>query len=302
MTAGHPASRDIAQAYRDTFLRGLVTLLPTLVTLWAVFAVWSFTDGTIAAPISGAIKTRLVETEVGNAVVFAMWDELAFLRRPTPAPPPPGLEPDERARFEAVQRERLAAAEPERQADLRRELDLRFPRWVGFFFAVLAVFVVGFVMTSVLGASVLRLAEGWLTRIPLVKTIFTGAKQMVGFFLATDENKSFQAVVAVEFPRKGMWSVGFLTADDIPEIHRQAGERVRGVYLGTPAAGQVVLARESEIVAVDMTVDEALKFLMSGGVVGRDPDRPPAVPVLPWERTSQRLAAQPPPPAPGGAA
>lgn len=282
------ASRDIVQAYRDTFLRGLVTLLPTLVTLWAIWATWSFLDGSIATPITDSIKTRLVETDLGNEVVFHVWDELEFLRKARPAKRP---DDQDQARWEASERGRIAAAEPERRADLRRELDRRFPRWVGFLLAVAAVFIVGFVATSFLGATVWNMVEARLSKIPLVKTIFTGAKQMVGFFLSSDESKSFQAVVAVEFPRAGLWSIGFLTSDNIPEVEKKTGERVRGVYLGTPAAGQVVLARESEIIAIDMTVDEALKFLMSGGVVGREPGRPPSTPVLPWERISGRLAA-----------
>lgn len=276
------ASRDLVAAYKSTFLRGLATVLPTLLTLWIVVATWQFLDGTIAKPITEVIKTRLVETGVGNEVVFNVWDELEFLRRGRPAAPPAGLSAAEQARFVLAETERLDAAEAKRHADLRREIDRRFPGWVGFVLAIAAVFTVGFVMASFVGASAWALGESWASRIPLVKNIYPAAKQMVNFFLSSDAERSFQAVVAVEFPRTGLWSVGFLTSDNIPEIEGKAGERVRGVYLGTPAAGQVVLARESEIVAVDMTVDEALKFLMSGGVIGRDPDRPAARPTLPW--------------------
>lgn len=276
------ASRDLVSAYKSTFLRGLATVLPTLVTLWVVVATWQFLDGTIAKPITEAIKTRLVETDLGNEVVFKVWDELEFLRRGRPAEAASALTSAEKKRFELAETERLDAAEPKRHADLRREIDRRFPGWVGFVLAIAAVFIVGFFMASFVGASAWALGESWASRIPLVKNIYPGAKQMVNFFLSSDTERSFQAVVAVEFPRQGLWSVGFLTSDNIPEIQGKAGERVRGVYLGTPAAGQVVLARESEIVPVDMTVDEALKFLMSGGVIGRDPDRPPARPALPW--------------------
>lgn len=280
-TAG--ATRDLATAYKSTFLRGLATVLPTLLTLWVVVATWQFLEGTIARPISEAIKSRLVATDLGNEVVFTLWDELEFLRRPSPRPAPPGLSAAERARFELAEKERIDKLEVQRQADLRAELDRRFPGWVGFVLAIVAVFAVGFVTASFIGASAWALGESWASRIPLLKNIYPAAKQMVGFFISSDEQKSWQAVVAVEFPRKGLWSVGFLTSDNLPEIEAKAGERVRGVYLGTPAAGQVVLARESEIVPVDMTVDEALKFLMSGGVIGRDPERPAATPTLPWE-------------------
>lgn len=279
-------AQDIVQTYKQVFLKGLGTVLPTLLTLWIVFATSDFVARTIAAPIADGIKAQLVQSESGNEVCFRVWKSLAVLRKPSPRPAPAGSGEAARARWEAAEEARLAALEPQRRADLRAELDARFPKWVGVALAVIAVFLVGFVMASFLGSSAWSLIESWLSRIPLVKNIYPGAKQMVSFFLSGDEQASWQAVVAVEFPRKGLWSIGFLTCDNIPEIEAESGERVRGVYLGTPAAGQVVLARESEIVAVDMTVDEALKFLMSGGVIGRDPGRPAGDPKLPWEETS----------------
>ncbi|RMG14585.1 MAG: DUF502 domain-containing protein [Planctomycetota bacterium] len=290
------SARGILGTYRSVFLRGLATILPTLLTLWFLWACWGFVSNTVAAPIAGGIKSWLVETRLGNEVVFYVWDELAFLRKATPAEPPASLDPAERERLRRAEQERLEAAEPQRLADLRYEIDQRFPRWVGVVLAVVVCFVVGFFMASFVGAQLLRVLEAWLNRIPLINKIYPGAKQMVGFFLSGDDEHGFQAVVAVEFPRKGLWSVGFLTSENIPEIEAHAGERVRGVYLGTPAAGQVVLARESEIVAVDMTVDEALKFLMSGGVIGRDAERPPSRPRLPWEEAPPEAGGPAAPP------
>lgn len=277
----HAAASDIVDTYKRVFLRGLATVLPTVLTLWIVLATYAFVDVSIAGPISGRIKARLVETPGGNELVFGVWENLAFLRRATPTPPPAELSPAARATWEQRELERIEAMEPARQADLRAELDRRFPKWVGFILAVVAVFVVGFFMASFMG-SWWGLLESWAGRIPLVKSIYPGAKQLVNFFFS-DGGTTFQAVVAVEFPRAGLWSIGFLTCDNVPEIEGKAGERVRGVYLGTPAAGQVVLARESEITPVDMTVDEAVKFLMSGGVIGRDPNRPRGSPRLPWD-------------------
>jgi uncharacterized membrane protein len=289
------SAQDIVSTYKQTFLRGLATILPTLLTLWIVWACWGFVSNTIAGPIADGIKTKLVETDGGNEVAFYVWDNLAFLRKAKAAPPPAGLSDAEASRFRRAEQERIDAAEPARRRDLRTEIDSRFPRWVGILLAVVGCFLVGFFMTSFLGRQLWKVGESVLVRIPLVRNIYPGAKQMVSFFIKSGEERSTQAVVAVEFPRKGLWSIGFLTSDNIPEIEAASGERVRGVYLGTPAAGQVVLARESEIVAVDMTVDEALKFLMSGGVIGRDPLRPAQPQTLPWEHL------EPPQPAPGAA-
>lgn len=291
------ASRDITNAYKSVFLKGLGTLLPSILTLWFLLASYQFFDSAIATPISDAIKTQLVTTETGNEIVFKVWDNLGFLRKGRPAAPPADATPAEAARHRLREAERLAAAEPQRRDDLRAELDLRFPRWVGFLLAAVAVFIAGFFITSFLGSSVGGLFSGWASRIPLVSTVYSGAKQMVDFFVSSDGSSAgFQSVVAVEFPRKGLWSIGFLTSDNITEIEAHAGAKVRGVYLGTPAAGQVILCTEDQIVGVDMTVDEALKFLMSGGVIGRDPDRAPRTPRLPWDaQPSERLPAGDPP-------
>lgn len=301
------SAQDIVSTYKRVFLRGLATVLPTLLTLWIVYACWGFVSSTIAAPIANGLKTQLVSTDVGNHVVFYIWGNLGFLRKVEAREPPEGLSEAEQARFRRDERERIAIAEPRRQADLRAEIDSRFPKWVGIVLAVIACFLVGFFMASFLGSSLWKLFESWAVRIPLVKNVYPGAKQMVNFFLSSDDKKTWQAVVAVEFPRRGLWSIGFLTSENIPEIESASGERVRGVYLGTPAAGQVVLARQSEIVPVDMTVDEALKFLMSGGVIGRDEGRPREAPTLPWNEPEAVAAeavpdaAEPSPPVEPGA-
>jgi len=277
------SAQDIVHTYKRVFLRGLATLLPTLLTLWIVTACYGFVTKWIAEPIADGLKTQMVSTELGNRITFAVWTNLAFLAQSKISPPPDELSEAERVRFERAEHDRIQAVEARRQEDLRQEIDARFPKWVGFVLAVVAVFVVGFFITSFLGTWSWGLMESWVVRIPLVKNIYPGAKQLVSFFLSGDQARSWQAVVAVEFPRQGLWSIGFLTSENIPEIEARCGEKVRGVYLGTPAAGQVVLAREAEIVAIDMTVDEALKFLMSGGVIGRDPNREPGVWLLPWQ-------------------
>ena len=293
------SAQDILSTYKQTFLRGLATMLPTLLTLWVVWACWGFVSSSVAAPIANGLKTQLVSTQVGNRVVFYVWSNLSFLRKAEAAPAPAGLTSAELARFRRDEDERIALAEPGRRKDLREEIDARFPKWIGIVLAVIGCFLVGFFMASFLGRQLWKLVESFLIRVPLVKNIYPGAKQMVSFFLSGDDQRTLQAVVAVEFPRKGLWSIGFLTSENMPEIERASGEVVRGVYLGTPADGQVVMARESEIIAIDMTVDEALKFLMSGGVIGRDPDRPASAAVLPWAspEAPEGSSEEPAPPA-----
>jgi hypothetical protein len=93
------SAQDILSTYKQTFLRGLATMLPTLLTLWVVWACWGFVSSSVAAPIANGLKSQLVSTEVGNRVVFYVWGNLSFLRRAEPTALPAGLTKAEEARF-----------------------------------------------------------------------------------------------------------------------------------------------------------------------------------------------------------
>ena len=249
------APEDIPATYKRVFFRGLATLLPTLLTLWVFATVYGFVQGKIAEPISTFIEDRLAHTSTGNKVAIAIFD----IQDPQVITPIP-LDGTNSAK----------AREAERLAGLAREIDVRFPSWAGFALAILGVFVVGFFISGIVGRSLWSLVEGWIAHVPIVKSVYPGAKQMVEFFLKSEESRrSWTAVVAVEYPRKGIWAVGYITGPGLDKVEARQGETLRTVFLpASPTmAGYVVMVPEREIVALDMTVDDAIKFTISGGVV-----------------------------------
>lgn len=159
--------------------------------------------------------------------------------------------------------------------------------------SVAACFLVGVVLASFAGGRVYSTVEGWIVELPVIKKIYPYAKQVTDFFFR-EKPMEWSAVVAIEYPRKGIWSLGFITAEGIGELSEKVGERLVSVYAPTspvPFTGYVVAMRPEEIVPLTMTVEEAIRWLVSAGVVlpGGEPYRRPIL-------TGGAGAAMPPPP------
>lgn len=135
--------------------------------------------------------------------------------------------------------------------------------------SVLVVLVTGMVVANLLGR---RLVAGWeslLNRIPLVRSIYTGVKQVAETVLSTG-GQSFRKVLLIEYPRKGMWCLAFQTGSNLGEVQQRTGADVVAVFVPTtpnPTSGFVVMVPREEIVELDMSVDEGLKMIISMGVV-----------------------------------
>jgi uncharacterized membrane protein len=110
--------------------------------------------------------------------------------------------------------------------------------------------------------------EDLLNRIPLVRTVYGGVKSFAESVLT--QSNSFRRVVMVEYPRAGAWSIGFLTADDVPEITAKLGEPHVAVYISAAlnaTAGYLVVLPRRQVVELDMSVDEAIKMIITCGAV-----------------------------------
>jgi uncharacterized membrane protein len=121
----------------------------------------------------------------------------------------------------------------------------------------------GLLATNVLGTQLLKLGDSLLSRIPLVSSIYSSSKQLTKVF--REGKSSYRRAVFVEWPRPGVKAVGFVTA----EVERN-GERLVVVYVPTmpnPTSGFALFFREEDVVDSGMTVEEALKFVVSGGAI-----------------------------------
>ena len=138
---------------------------------------------------------------------------------------------------------------------------------LGIIATIILIFIAGFLTANVIGSRLFRIWEIFLIKTPLVRTIYGSSKQLVEA-LTTTEKKSFKQVVLVEFPRKGMFSLGFLTSQ-IELERKEAKDDFVAVFIPstpTPFTGIVILFPKEEVIFLDLSVEEGVKFVVSGGI------------------------------------
>jgi uncharacterized membrane protein len=139
---------------------------------------------------------------------------------------------------------------------------------IGAVFAFVVVLATGLLVSNLIGRQLVALWEEVLSRIPVVRSVYGSVK---GFAESVfSQSNSFRKVVMIEYPRAGIWSLGFMTAEDVPEISRKTGAQHCCVYVSNAlnaTAGFLVIVPRREVVELDMTVDAAMKMIITCGVV-----------------------------------
>ncbi len=160
---------------------------------------------------------------------------------------------------------------PEWQPD--RLLGFHIPGF-GLILALLIVFVTGLVTANYLGQRLVKFGESILGRIPVVRSIYSSVKQ-VSDTLFSDSGNAFRKALLVQYPRAGCWTIAFQTGVPTRQVTSLTGEKLISVYVPTtpnPTSGFFLMMKESEVQELDMSVDAALKYVVSMGVVA--PDQP----------------------------
>jgi uncharacterized membrane protein len=140
---------------------------------------------------------------------------------------------------------------------------------LGVLLSLLILLITGLVAANLFGRKVVSMWERLLARIPLVRSVYSAVKQMVETMFA-DTGKSFRKVVLVEFPRRGLWTLAFLTSEESGAVQHVTGRDVVNVYIPTtpnPTGGYFVLVPKEDIRELEMSVDDGLKMLLSMGAV-----------------------------------
>lgn len=135
--------------------------------------------------------------------------------------------------------------------------------------AVLIVLLTGLLVTNFIGRALVAVWEDALERIPFIRALYGGVKSFSETILS-NSGKSFKQVLLVEYPRAGIWSIGFQTADNLPEINATLGEEQVCVFVPTtpnPTSGFIFMMPRRQVRALNMTVDEAMKMIVTLGVV-----------------------------------
>jgi uncharacterized membrane protein len=134
---------------------------------------------------------------------------------------------------------------------------------------MLLLYLPGKFMAAGIGRFFITLFERAIRRVPLVRNVYAAVKQVSGFVLNEREMK-VSRVVAVEYPRKGIWQLGLVTGEGMPDIEAMIGEPCLSVLVCTspmPMAGFTISVRRSECVDLNITLDQAIQFIVSCGVI-----------------------------------
>lgn len=146
---------------------------------------------------------------------------------------------------------------------------------LGIVIGLILLFVTGLVTSNFVGRRLVRLWERILDRIPVVRSIYSSAKQ-VAETIFSNRGQGFKTAVLIPFPQPGSWSVGFITNTELGELSARTGPNMVGVFVpcAPPTQGFSMVIARDELIELNMSVDEALKYVMSLGVVV--PPWPPA--------------------------
>jgi len=255
-------------------LRGLGVVLPPLLTVVIFVWVWSTINLYILTPVEAAARNYLV------------W-QISEVREPGAGPNAPKQEIDGRefARLESGQYVPTevveyvtvhsgAALPVNGRAVYERYIDLKYLRaiYVVPIFVVaflIFIYVLGGFIAAGVGAFFWGLLERVIGRLPLVRNVYSSVKQVTDFML-NRKQMSYTRVVAVQYPCAGVWAIGFVTGESLLDIRAAVNEPVLAVLVPCspmPMAARSVTVRKSEVVELNLTVDQALQFIVSCGVV-----------------------------------
>lgn len=224
---------SFAEDFRRFFVRGLAALLPTLITLWLLVKVWEFLWEALGRHLIWAV--RRVWLELGG-----WW---------------------------------IIPKEPAGYIHWVLKTDSFAVQLTGVALAILLVYVVGVFVGHFIGRQFWRLGELAVLRIPLVRAIYPAVKQVTDLFLTDHGAGAFAGsrVVAVQHRAQDVWTIGLVTGPGLPALARSTGEDLVTVFVpSTPTAfsGYVVVVPRRSVVELPLNVEEAMRLLVTGGVLG----------------------------------
>lgn len=159
---------------------------------------------------------------------------------------------------------------------------------IGLIAIFLALTFIGALTAGFVGRTVTKIYEGVLNRMPVVRNVYSALKQILETVLAQQSN-AFREAVLVEYPRRGIWAIGFITGETEGEVQNLTEDECINIFLPTtpnPTSGFLLFVPRKDLTPLSMTVEEAVKMVISGGIV-TPPDRR-----SPEERARPRIASQ----------
>jgi uncharacterized membrane protein len=140
---------------------------------------------------------------------------------------------------------------------------------LGVILTVILILLTGLIVANFFGRKLITAWESLLSRIPLVRTIYGAVKQITASLFA-DASQSFREVVLVEYPRRGLWMLAFVTGDTPKKFQQKVGEQLMNIYVPTtpnPTSGFYLMVPPEEVIRLEIPVEIGLKMILSAGVV-----------------------------------
>ena len=141
--------------------------------------------------------------------------------------------------------------------------------FLGLVVTLLIVLIVGWLTTNFFGKKVFQIGELLIEKIPFVRRIYKGSKQVVSS-IAEADTSAFRKVVLLEFPRRGLLAIGFVTGESLGEVQQVTQANMLNVFVPTmpnPTSGFLIFSPPEELTEVSMTIEEGIKYVVSGGLV-----------------------------------
>jgi len=152
---------------------------------------------------------------------------------------------------------------------------------VGLILSLLIIFLVGLFATNIIGKKIIHIGEKFLMKIPFFRSIYISLKKVLEAMFS-QHHDSFKKPVLFEYPRKGLFQIGFLTRKTSPYFDAVTGKELYNIFLPTtpnPTSGMFILVPREETILLDISIEEALKLIISGGILS-----PEGIPVINEER------------------
>ncbi|MDG2001192.1 MAG: DUF502 domain-containing protein [Alphaproteobacteria bacterium] len=140
---------------------------------------------------------------------------------------------------------------------------------IGLLIVFIMLTFIGFLTAGIIGRYIIKLGERIIARLPIIRSVYGALKQIFESVLKTS-SKSFREVVLIEYPRKGIWAIGFITGETQGEVQETSKDELVNVFLPTtpnPTSGFLLFVPRKDLRVLNMNVEEGIKMVISGGIV-----------------------------------
>ncbi|QDU95414.1 DUF502 domain-containing protein [Lignipirellula cremea] len=281
-----PALRKHTHPFRRALLRGLGVVLPPLLTVVFFIWVWSVIETNVLTPMEdlsrqvvvwclpAPLASRPADASGSGENEAFVWQDRVYVRlagrkRWIPKQIRDTVDHSDHAEtsFRAIDSPSASDYYWQYAKIQYLQRTLTIPIFLLVF--LLSLYLVGKLLAAGVGRILWNYFERLINQLPIIRNVYSSVKQVTDFVFSESEVE-FNRVVAVEYPRKGIWSIGFVTGESMLAIREAAQEPVLTILMPTspmPATGFTITVLRGEAVDLDLTIDQAVQFIVSCGVV-----------------------------------